>query len=91
MTTQTTAVFEDDGTTSIAVVKSSSGETVTIDRANGIGISARELLLMSLAYCTLGAVREDLMSNDPEKVPLRVEVDCGFDAIEQNTSISASY
>ena len=83
MTTQTTAVFENDGTTSIAVGKSGSGETVTIDRPNGIGMSAGELLLMSLSYCTLGTVQEYLMSKSREKFPLRVEADCAFDAVEQ--------
>ena len=37
MDSQTTAFFESDGINTIALGKSGSGETVTIDRANGIG------------------------------------------------------
>ena len=43
MNLQTTVFFENDGINTIALGKSGSGETVTIDRANGIGISAGEL------------------------------------------------
>ena len=63
--------------------KSASGETVTIARANGIGMSAGELLLMSLAYCTLGTVREYVTHKYIKKLPLRVEATCAFDEIEQ--------
>ena len=80
---QNKVAIENDGTNTIAVGKSGSGETVTIDRANGVGMSAGELLLMSIAYCTLGTVREHLTNRGIEKVPLRVEADCAFDDVEQ--------
>ena len=83
MDSQTTVFFESDGINTIALGKSGSGETVTIDRANGIGMSAGELLLMSLAYYTLGTVREYLTHKNIKKLPLRVEADCTFDDIEQ--------
>ena len=83
MNQQTTVFFENDGINTIAFGKSGSGETVTIDRANGIGMSAGELLLMSLAYCTLGTVREYLTHKYIKKLPLRVEADCTFDDKEQ--------
>ena len=83
MNLQTTVFFENDGINTIAFGKSGSGEAVTIDRASGIGLSAGELLLMSLAYCTLGTVREYLTHKNIKELPLRVEADCAFDDIEQ--------
>lgn len=83
MNLQTTVFFENDGINTIAFGKSGSGESLTIDRANGIGMSAGELLLMSLAYCTLGTVREYLTTKNIEKPPLRVEADCAFDELEK--------
>ena len=68
MNLQTTVFFENDGINTIAFGKSGSGESLTIDRANGIGMSAGELLLMSLAYCTLGTVREYLNTKNIEKL-----------------------
>ena len=80
---RTKVFFENFGINTIAVGKSGSGESLTIDRANGTGMSAGELLRMALAYCTLGTVREYLTKKHTEKVPLRVEADCDFDDVEQ--------
>ena len=83
MDKRTTVVFENNGKNSVNVGKSGSGETVTLDRENGIGMTAGELLLMSLASCTIGTVQEYLISKDIEIGPLRVEASCAFSKTNQ--------
>ena len=83
MTSRTTAIFQNDGTNGILRGESGSGETLTMDRANGSGMSAGEMLLMSMASCTLGTVKEYLVAHEIEAGSLRVEASCSFDERDQ--------
>ena len=83
MDKRTTVVFENDGTTGINVGTSGSGETVTLDRANGVGMSSGEMLLTALASCTIGTLQEYLTSKKIDIGPLTVEASCGFDESNQ--------
>lgn len=80
---RTTVVVENDGTNGVIAGTAGSGNTVILDRANGIGMSSGELLLMALASCTLGTLKEYLTSKDIDIGPLRVEAGCDFDESAQ--------
>ena len=79
MSFRTSVVFENDGISTVHTGSTARGETIVQDRANGVGMSSGELLLLAHGSCTAGYLKEYLNSKEIDIGALRVEVSCDFD------------